>query len=96
MTTVERLEVQVQQLAPPDFEKFRQWFHAYEWQIWDGKLERDSKAGKLKELAAKALADHAAGRTSRMTTITPTPISGFVTEICLKTCNSLPTKLLSC
>lgn len=66
MTTIEQLELQVQQLAPPDFAKFREWFHEYEWQAWDRQIEKDSKAGKLKELAAKALADHRSGRTSRI------------------------------
>ena len=66
MTTIEHLELQVKQLAPPEFAKFREWFHEYEWQTWDHQIERDSKAGKLKELAAKARADHEACRTSRI------------------------------
>ncbi len=66
MTTLEHLELQVQQLAPSDFAKFRTWFHEYEWQAWDRQIENDSKAEKLKTLAGKALADHAAGRTSRI------------------------------
>lgn len=71
MTTIEHLEMQVRQLAPPDFAKFSEWFHEYEWQAWDRQIEKDSKAGKLKELAAFALADHAAGRTA---------MSGFGSE----------------
>ena len=66
MTTIEQLELQVKQLAPPDFAKFRDWFHEYEWQTWDRQIEKDSRAGKLKELAATARADHEAGRTSRI------------------------------
>jgi hypothetical protein len=66
MTPVENLELQVEQLTPPDFAKFREWFHAYEWQAWDRQIENDSKSGTLKGLAAKARADHAAGRTSRI------------------------------
>lgn len=66
MTTIEQLELQVKQLAPPDIAKFREWFHEYEWQTWDRQIEKDSKAGKLTELAAKARADHEAGRTPRI------------------------------
>jgi len=63
MTALEHLETQVQQLSPSDFAKFRKWFQEYAWQEWDRKIEQDSKSGKLKALAEKALADHAAGRT---------------------------------
>ena len=63
MTALEQVEIQVQQLSPSDFAKFRAWFQEYAWQEWDRKIEQDSKFGKLKALAEKALADHAAGRT---------------------------------
>ena len=66
MSEVEQIERQVQQLSAPEFAKFRDWFHEYEWQAWDRQLETDVKAGKLKALASKALADHAAGRTTRI------------------------------
>lgn len=64
MTNLEYVETQVQQLSPSDFTKFREWFHEYEWQEWDRQIEQDSKSGKLKALAEKALADHVAGRTN--------------------------------
>ena len=63
MTTLEHVETQVQQLSASDFVKFREWFQEYAWQKWDRQIEHDSKSGKLKSLADKALADHAAGRT---------------------------------
>lgn len=63
MTTLEHIEAQVQQLSPADFAKFREWFQEYAWRQWDRQIEQDSKSGKLKALAEKALADHAAGRT---------------------------------
>lgn len=66
MITLEYVETQVQQLSPSDFAKFREWFHEYEWQKWDHQIEQDSKSGKLKALAEKALADHAAGRTKTL------------------------------
>ncbi len=63
MTALEQVETQVQQLTPSDFAKFREWFQEYAWQEWDRQIEQDSKSGKLKALAEKALADHTAGRT---------------------------------
>ena len=61
MTNLEHVETQVKQLSPSDFAKFKEWFHEYEWQEWDRQIEQDSKSGKLKALAEKALT-HAAGR----------------------------------
>lgn len=66
MTELEQLEMQVQQLSPVEFAKFREWFHEYEWQAWDRQIEQDSRSGKLKALAEKALADHAAGLTKQL------------------------------
>lgn len=64
MTELEQIEDRVRQLSPAEFEKFRHWFREFEWQAWDRQIEQDSKAGKLKALAEKALADHAAERTN--------------------------------
>jgi len=44
---------------------FREWFLAYDWEVWDRQLEQDVAAGKLDALAEKALRDHAAGKSSR-------------------------------
>ena len=38
-------------------------FPEYQWQEWDHQIEHDSKTGRLKALAEKALSDHLAGRT---------------------------------
>ncbi len=64
MSRVEQLEQQVQELDPPEFTQFRDWFLEYEWDAWDRQVERDARAGKLDALARKALEDHAAGRTT--------------------------------
>jgi hypothetical protein len=34
----------------------------YDWAAWDRQLERDARAGRLDDLAEKALRDHAAGK----------------------------------
>jgi hypothetical protein len=63
MTAVERLESEVAALSPNELAEFRDWFLDHDWDTWDRKLEADVAAGKLDELAGRALAHHAAGRT---------------------------------
>jgi len=64
MSKVEALERQVEQLDPEDFAQFRDWFLAFDSDLWDRQIEQDASAGKLDGLACKALEDHAAGRTT--------------------------------
>ena len=63
MDKVERIEQDVQALSPEELARFRAWFLEYDWAAWDRRLERDVRAGKLDDLAEKALRDHAAGKT---------------------------------
>jgi hypothetical protein len=62
MMTVEDIEQAVAGLAPDEFAKFRAWFDAFEAARFDGKIERDAKAGKLDRLAEAALAEYRQGR----------------------------------
>ena len=64
MGKVEEIEQQVQALSPDELAQFRAWFVEYDWAAWDRQLERDVQAGRLDDLAAKALRDHAAGKTT--------------------------------
>ena len=64
MSKVEKIEQEVQALAPEELAQFRAWFLEYDWAAWDRQIERDSQAGRLDDLAAKALRDHAAGKTT--------------------------------
>ncbi len=66
MGKVEKIEQDVQALSPEELAQFRAWFLEYDWAAWDRRLERDVRdvrAGKLDDLAEKALRDHAAGKT---------------------------------
>jgi hypothetical protein len=63
MSKVEKIEQDVQALSPEELAEFRVWFLEYDWAAWDRQLERDVRAGKLDDLAEKALRDHAAGKT---------------------------------
>jgi hypothetical protein len=60
--TIEDLENAVSKLPPDQLAKFRDWFDAFDGARFDGKIERDAKAGKLDRLAEQALADLREGR----------------------------------
>jgi hypothetical protein len=60
--TLSDLENAVAKLAPDQLAKFRDWFDAFDAARFDGKIERDAKAGKLDRLAEQARADFDKGR----------------------------------
>jgi hypothetical protein len=64
MDKIEKIEQEIQALSPEELTRFRAWFLEYDWAIWDRQIERDSEAGRLDDLAARALRDHAAGKTT--------------------------------
>lgn len=64
MGKVEKIEQEVQALSPAELAQFRAWFLEFDWAAWDRQLERDVQAGRLDDLAEKALRDHAAGNTT--------------------------------
>jgi hypothetical protein len=64
MSKIERIEQEIQALSPEELVQFRAWFLEYDWAIWDRQIERDAEAGRLDDLAARALRDHAAGKTT--------------------------------
>jgi len=61
MGAVEHIEAEIQELAPQDLARLREWFIEYDAKIWDRKIEADSKAGRLDSLKAEALADYKSG-----------------------------------
>ncbi len=63
MTKLETIEKAVLELSADEQAKFRQWFAEYDARVFDEKLERDAKAGKLDERAKRARAAHKAGLT---------------------------------
>jgi hypothetical protein len=64
MGKIEKIEQDVQALSPEELAQFRAWFLEYDWASWDRQIERDAQAGRLDDLAARALRDHAAGKTT--------------------------------
>lgn len=64
MSTVEELEAAVQKLSPQERAAFRAWFVEFDAVEWDRQLESDVAAGRLNWLAAEAVLDQQAGRTT--------------------------------
>ena len=62
MTTVEDIEKAITKLSREQLATFRAWFEEFQERAFDEQIERDAKAGKLDALAAKARANHRAGR----------------------------------
>jgi hypothetical protein len=60
---IDDLERQVQALSLGEVARFRTWFLEFDWADWDQQIERDVRAGRLDDLADKALRDHASGKT---------------------------------
>ena len=64
MSKIEKIEQEIQALSPEELAQFRAWFLEYDWAIWDRQIERDAEAGRLDDLATRALRDHTAGNTT--------------------------------
>lgn len=62
MTKLEHIEEAVQALSPEELAKFRAWFEEFQERLFDEKIERDAKAGKLDKILAEVRANHKAGR----------------------------------
>lgn len=45
MNRVEKIEGQVKELTAQVLARFRAWFAEYDWNVWDGELERDVELG---------------------------------------------------
>ena len=63
MGKIEDLEQQVQALSLDELARFRTWFLEFDCAAWDQQIVRDVRAGRLDDLADKALSDHASGMT---------------------------------
>jgi len=64
MSRMTELERQIQGLSAEELATFRRWFAAFDAEAWDQEFATDVAAGKLEGLAAQALRDHAAGRST--------------------------------
>ena len=62
----EDIEKAVAGLPPNELKKFRAWYEKFDSELWDKQIEADIKAGKLDTLAEKAIADHEAGKSTKL------------------------------
>ena len=66
MSRLENIESEVMDLSPEELSAFREWFAEFDPEIWDRQFASDVKAGKLDELAERALRDHAGGLSTEL------------------------------
>ena len=66
MSEIEKIEGRIQSLSAEELAKFRAWYIEFDGRIWDEQIEADVKAGKLKNLAAEALAEYKAGKSRKI------------------------------
>ena len=66
MSRIEKIETEVRQLTAEELSAFRAWFAEYDAEGWDRQIEGDARAGKLDDLAGRALADHRSGRSRKL------------------------------
>jgi hypothetical protein len=62
MSTVDEIEHAIRDLGPQDLAALRDWFAAFDAEIWDRQLEQDVAAGRLDRFAEEALRDLSEGR----------------------------------
>lgn len=62
--TLQELEEYVSQLPPEQLAQFIEWVKELDSDLWDKQIESDVAAGRLDSLAADAIAEDDAGRTT--------------------------------
>jgi hypothetical protein len=66
MTKLEQIQSSIEKLSAQEIAELRDWLEELDARLFDEKLERDAKAGKLDKLATEALAAHRAGRSRKL------------------------------
>jgi hypothetical protein len=62
MSTIHDIEQAIRGLGPQDLAALRNWFAAFDAEVWDHQLEQDVAAGRLDRFAEEALRDLQEGR----------------------------------
>jgi len=63
---IQTIEKQVKVLNEGDLAIFRDWFSKYDAKIWDHKMKKDVRAGKLEKFAREAPAAYKTGKTTAL------------------------------
>ena len=66
MSRVESVEKQIEEFSEHELAAFRIWYASFDAKVWDSQFEADVKAGKLDELAERALRAHASGQSTKL------------------------------
>lgn len=66
MSTIEEIESAVEKLNKSELTNFRNWFAQHDAAQWDAQFESDVTSGALDSLAAEAIAEFKAGRTTEL------------------------------
>ncbi len=66
MTKLEQIQSSIEKLSAREIAELRDWLEELDARLFDEKIERDVKAGKLDKLAGEALAAHRAGRSRKL------------------------------
>jgi hypothetical protein len=57
VSTIQEIEQAIRALPPEELAALRDWFAAFDAEIWDQQLEQDVAAGRLDRFAEEALRD---------------------------------------
>ena len=63
MSSVREIERAVSELPSEELRRFREWFAAFDEDLWDRQIERDLSSGRLDALVEEARTEHRSGRT---------------------------------
>lgn len=63
MSTVDEITAAIERLSTDEVARVQAWLAEFAERLWDERIERDERAGRLDALIDKALEDHRAGRT---------------------------------
>jgi len=63
---IQTIEKQVRVLDQGDLAAFRDWFTKYDSKVWEQKIKKDVRAGKLYKFAREARAAYKAGKTTKL------------------------------
>lgn len=66
MTKLEQIQSSIEGLSPEEIARLREWIDHLDARLFDDKIERDAKAGKLDGLAAGAVAAHERGLSRKL------------------------------
>jgi hypothetical protein len=66
MSTVHEIEQAIRSLGSQELSALRDWFVAFDAEIWDRQLEQDVAAGRLDRFADEALRDLSEGRCTEL------------------------------